>query len=128
MSESELNKLFEQANAEPPQPSSDFLARVLSDGEAMQPALQGLSIPPKRGFAAALRSGFAQFGDMIGGWPALAGLSSAAIAGVWIGLSQPDMLSDPLSSVISRTFGSSFDVLMETGTESVGFDFTQFEG
>ncbi len=121
----DLAALFEAAKAAPPAPSSDFMARVLSDAEAMQPAaLGGMRTPaptPKRGAFTELLSGLS---DAIGGWPGFAGLASAAVAGVWIGISPPDGLIDPISSVL----GTDTSSLSEALDYNDGFDFTLFEG
>ena len=119
----ELESLFEMARRTPPEPSSDFLARVLSDGEALQPAAVGVMqhAPQKR---PALAEFFAGLSDAIGGWPAFAGLATAAVTGVWIGISPPQVLSDPLASVL----GTDSSVLTDDLTDGDGFDFTLFEG
>lgn len=38
--------------------------------------------------------------DMLGGWPAMAGLATACAAGVWIGLAPPSFLPDPVDLVL----------------------------
>ena len=43
--------------------------------------------------AQAVRPGrLAQFFALLGGWPAVAGLATATVAGLWIGTTSPDML------------------------------------
>ena len=119
----ELESLFETARRSAPEPSSAFLARVLADAEAQQPAAAGvMSNPaPKRGGMAEF---FASLSDAIGGWPAFAGLATAAVTGVWIGVSPPQSLSAPLASVLGSE-DSSFSEVFDSGD---GFDFTLFEG
>ena len=118
----ELDTLFEQARKVPPEPSADFLARVLSDGEAMQPASRGVMQTPvkKRTGLVAL---FAGFSDAIGGWPAFAGLASAAVTGLYIGIYPPESLISPISAALGEQ--SALSDALEFGD---GFDFTQFEG
>lgn len=82
-----LEALFEAARATAPTPSPDLLARVLADAEAAQAA----SVAPVR---TAPRRRFAQLFDVIGGWPAMAGLVSAGVAGLWLGVSPPAALTD----------------------------------
>ena len=86
--ETELNKMFDLAKRTPPEPSPDFMARILSDAEAMQPAALGVltETAAKRGIFRDMLSGL---GEAIGGWPAFAGLATAAVTGVWIGISPP---------------------------------------
>ena len=119
----ELDALFDEARRNTPEPPSDFLARVLSDAEALQPAAASVmqTVPQKRRFSADLFSGLS---DAIGGWPAFAGLATAAVTGVWIGISPPASLSAPLASV----FGADESIFSETLDSGDGFDFTLFEG
>ncbi|MEO0369876.1 MAG: dihydroorotate dehydrogenase [Pseudomonadota bacterium] len=66
-------------------PGDDLMARVLADADVEQAAFlapQALVREPARG----------RFWAMIGGWPSMAGLATAGIAGVWIGMAQPAML------------------------------------
>jgi hypothetical protein len=118
----DLDKLFKDASSTPPEPSPDFLARVLNDGLTHQPAAKGvMSAPVKK------RSRFAQFfdelGETIGGWPTLAGLATATIAGVYIGVSPPESLSVPFDAAFGEV--TSFSDALDLGD---GFDFTQYEG
>lgn len=87
--EGDLEALFAAGRTAAPAPSAGFLARVLADAEALQaargaavapvaPVMQRAPIPPRGGVMAALRGVF-------GGWGALGGMLSAAVAGVWIG-------------------------------------------
>lgn len=125
----ELEQLFQQARAHAPEPGPDFLARVLSDAEAMQPApatpmqrVQGAQ--GARGKRSALREFFAGLGDAIGGWPAFAGLGVAAVTGLYIGISPPQSLIAPFGAA----FGGDGAALSESLDFGEGFDFTQFEG
>ncbi|MGH1578697.1 hypothetical protein [Planktotalea sp.] len=119
----DLTAMFESARRAPPEPSADFLARVLSDAEAMQPAPLGVMATPtpKRGPVQHFLSGLS---DAIGGWPAFAGLATAAVTGLWIGISPPQSLLDPFNAVLSGDTAS----LTETDDFGDGFDFTLFEG
>lgn len=88
-----LDALLDQAReTQVPDPSADFLARVLSDAQEVQD-----------GFAPALperqpRPGlWAQLLGAIGGWPAMGGLVTATVTGVWIGVSPPQSLSDTVT-------------------------------
>ncbi|SDN42878.1 hypothetical protein SAMN05216196_101509 [Lutimaribacter pacificus] len=83
-----LETLFEAARGAAPKPSADLLARVLADAEAVQAA----AAPVPRKSAPRLR--WRQFVDAIGGWPAMAGLVSAGVAGLWLGISPPAALDD----------------------------------
>ncbi|PKQ14171.1 MAG: hypothetical protein CVT70_00750 [Alphaproteobacteria bacterium HGW-Alphaproteobacteria-1] len=72
-----LEAFFEAARATPPEPSPALMAAVLRAAEGLQPAA------PRAPLTARLREAF-------GGWPALAGLATAAAAGVWIGTALPE--------------------------------------
>lgn len=85
-----LDDLFATARVQAPQPSFDLMDRVLSDAlsvqelaEADTPVPQVKSEPFWRAALAAL-----------GGWPAMAGLATACVGGVWIGINPPDLVSD----------------------------------
>jgi hypothetical protein len=78
-----LDGFFDAARAQAPPPSDALLARIDASAsrEAIIPAAPATSTAPAvRGFFAAL-----------GGWPVMAGLATAAIAGVWIGYSSPSL-------------------------------------
>lgn len=85
----ELDALFDVARAgrDAPQPTPDFMARVLADALAEQARFTApvgpARVPRWRQFLAA-----------IGGWPAMGGLVTAAVAGLWLGISPPAALSD----------------------------------
>ena len=72
----ELNTLFEAAKDAAPLPSTDLVTRILSDADRVLDA----NVAPapdqqtKRGF-------FADILEAIGGWPSIAGLATAAVAG-----------------------------------------------
>jgi len=70
-----------------PEPSADLLARVLKDAEAAQARH---AAPVRTG---APRAGvWGRIAQGLGGWPAMAGLGAAGLAGVWIGLALPETL------------------------------------
>jgi hypothetical protein len=80
-----LDALFGAARAARPDPSAALLARIAADAEAVAAdrARQAAARPSRGGIFGWLPA--------IGGWPALAGLATAAVAGVWIGYAQPDL-------------------------------------
>ncbi len=121
--ENDLIQMFDAAKTAPPEPSLDFMARVLSDAEAMQPAPMGVVQVPsnKRGLLGEFLSGLS---DALGGWPAFAGLATAAVTGLWIGISPPQGLIAPFGTVL----GTDTSALSDTLEFGDGFDFTVFEG
>jgi hypothetical protein len=85
----DLDALFAGAKSAAMQPSDALMARVLADAEAQQPRAVPRNAPapaPARGFFAGLAAFF-------GGAGALAGVGSAALAGLFIGFVQPTEIS-----------------------------------
>lgn len=79
----DLDALFASAKSAPMQPSEALMSRVLFDAEALQPRPPARSTPaPNRGVLASLAAVF-------GGIGGLAGVGSAALAGLFIGFVQP---------------------------------------
>ncbi|WP_197919059.1 dihydroorotate dehydrogenase [Thiosulfatihalobacter marinus] len=103
-----LDELFAEArrNAEAPV-SPALLARVLADAEALQPAPRILEAARPRGWR--------RFVTLLGGWPSVAGLATAALVGVWIGVAGS-------AGLIGGELGSD---LLSLGQESVLADMDQ---
>ncbi|MDP2493734.1 hypothetical protein Q8W25_06880 [Shimia thalassica] len=85
-----LDDLFQVAAADPKlDPTSELLARVMADAEHLQPAPQELNTAPEQ-----VKLGlFAQMVQVLGGWRPMAGLATAAVAGLWIGFSASSSLA-----------------------------------
>ncbi len=77
----DLDDLFAAARADRPQPSDALMQRVLADALAEQPRPAPRPIP-RPGLLARIAAAF-------GGGPALAGVCSAAVAGLVIGYLNP---------------------------------------
>ena len=88
-----LEGLFAEARTEMMRPSDDLMARVMADAIDAMPNASAPAAPRHSGGFLAL----------IGGWPALAGLATATVAGVWIGFAAPDAVTD-------YALGVSYDV------------------
>ncbi len=73
-----LDDLFALAQAKPVMPSDDLMARILADADAVQVAAP-----------APTQSIWADFFDIIGGWPSVGGLAMAGVTGVWFGIAPP---------------------------------------
>ena len=72
-----LGAFFDAARAHPPAPSPELLARVLGDAEAEQVWITRRAQPA----AEAPRAGLLeQLYRLLGGWPAMAGLTTAIVA------------------------------------------------
>ncbi len=106
--ETTLDAAFAAARAQKPQPSSDVMARVLADAELVQSELACLPVRPQQ------RRGYLrQFLEALGGWPAMAGLATAGIAGVWLGINPQIGVSDAVAEFLGAgdTVGYAVDVM-----------------
>jgi hypothetical protein len=84
-----LDALLALAKSHSPAPSDDFMARILADAVALQPKPQIV-----RAAAPQRRSGFwTRFATILGGASAVAGIGTAAMAGLVLGYVQPDSLA-----------------------------------
>jgi hypothetical protein len=72
-------------------PPEALLARVLADAEAARPVAGGVRAGPGRRLSAP-GGAFSRLRAALGGWPALAGLAAATMAGLWIGVAAPSAL------------------------------------
>jgi hypothetical protein len=90
-----LDDLFATAKTETPMPSGDFMLQM------QQLALDAQPMPhrapePKQGV-------FAQILGALGGWPAVAGLAAATVAGVWIGAVSPETMTNSMSGLLGTS-------------------------
>lgn len=111
----DLEALFEAERKNAPDPSTDLLARIMADANQVQNELGAGDAAPASavGFWTTLRS-------VLGGWPTFAGLATAALAGVWIGVSPPQSLDTLTDSVLGNSFDysdylPSFDSVLTEG-------------
>ncbi|WP_224825847.1 hypothetical protein [Cognatishimia sp. MH4019] len=100
-----LEGFFEAARDDAPQPSDILQARILADADA---ALAANAPPVRR------RNRLRDVLQGLGGWPAMAGLVTATMAGVWIGISPPEMV-ETLIEVQTVEYLPGFDALLEEG-------------
>ncbi|MEO0774585.1 MAG: hypothetical protein AAFZ04_15555 [Pseudomonadota bacterium] len=80
-----LDAEFAALAAQDTPPRDDLIARVMADADAVQADFMALPAPAKRSAGRRVLA-------VIGGWPSLAGLATAGLAGVWIGMAQPALL------------------------------------
>lgn len=78
-----LEALFAEDASGEFQPSLDFLARVEADAERIQEGFLDERAPVKR------ERFWQVLVASIGGWRAVAGLATATVVGVWIGINPP---------------------------------------
>lgn len=106
----ELERFFAAAKEREPKPGPDLVAKVLADAAALQPKAAASS--GKR----ARQGWFKAFG----GWPALAGLATATVAGVTIGLADPATVGELAFYGVSDGYdfsglGNGFELGFEDG-------------
>lgn len=111
-----LDEYFKVARHRPPTPPNALMARVLADAVAAQDASER-----PRGARAPSRP-WRDFLRVVGGWPAMAGLASAAVAGLWLGIAPPAALPDAANAylglgdagyLVDAPPGFGFDLLEE---------------
>ena len=110
----ELDSMFEAARATAPTPDGDLMARIMADAEAQIAAqARPLAKAPSPGFLAGLLA-------LVGGWPAAAGLATATVVGLTVGLSTPDTLDDLTGGYLAAATGYDLDVLMPSYGDLLG--------
>lgn len=88
-----LESLFAQARVQPPQPTADLQARILEDAMDVQAALAAAPVVAPEPEAGLMQ----RIAALFGGWPALGGMVTASLLGIWIGAAPPAFLPDAAS-------------------------------
>lgn len=111
----ELDGLFSAARGAAPVPSHDLMARIVADADAEAEAEARIvaAAVPHRGM-------FAQLLRQIGGWPAAAGLLTATVAGLAIGLATPDTLDALSGGYLAASSGYELEDLMPSYGDILG--------
>lgn len=103
-----LDDIFAQARSVAPVPSDTLIARVLAD-----------AVPPVPTRTRQVRRGLlARLLEVIGGWPAMGGLATATVAGIWVGVAPPASVADLMATLIGDEISVSLfstDLVLETG-------------
>jgi hypothetical protein len=102
LSDAEMDRLFEVAANDLAEPSADLLARVMDDADMI--ANERETVAPSQSNSAPHRK-LAAFLRGIGGWPAVAGMAAATVAGVWIGYAPPDAIYDISDTYLASVTG-----------------------
>lgn len=115
----DLDLLFAAAAKAPLLPSGALMARVLSDAVTHQPQA-AVSRPAVRPAAVARPGFWTRLAATVGGAGVLAGLGSAAMAGVMIGFAEPATLSMVTGGIYDTTLDAvdlvpSFDPFLTEG-------------
>jgi len=91
LSDAALDQIFAAGREASPTPSDAVLARILADAEG-EIAARAVPAPHRAG---EIRPGlWSRILSGLGGWPAVAGMATATVAGVWLGFASPDQLND----------------------------------
>lgn len=91
-----LTAYFDAGKAARPEPGDALMARIMADADRVQADRAVAAAPvraPRRGWLTVVT-------QALGGWPAMAGLATATVAGVWIGVSAPSGLAGIAQDVI----------------------------
>ncbi len=102
----DLDDLFAAAAVNPARPSDALIARILADADALlsRPA----SPAPRPGW-------FATLADWFGGGMSLAGMSAAALTGLYLGIAQPVPLTGLTELVTGTAALDSLDLMPSNG-------------
>ncbi|WP_299843275.1 hypothetical protein [uncultured Roseovarius sp.] len=108
-----VEDLLDLVQRKVPAPPGDLMERILSDAMNVQ---AGFSQVPDRSERPGILNDLFR---VLGGWPAVAGLATATVAGVWLGVFPPGFLSDATgvylgqddaTFMIDTAAGSGFDL------------------
>ena len=86
-----LDAFFDAARSEVTEPSTGLVSAILADAAAHQPGAAGRGVSDGRD-TRQQPNVWSRITSAIGGWPALAGMATATLAGVWIGFAAPTQL------------------------------------
>lgn len=115
----QLDACFLAAREMTPTPSDALLARISADSTSVQPV-------PRSAMQSRPAAKVGWVRDVlqaIGGWPAFGGLTTAALAGVWLGINPPVSMAvaaenylglDGTAYLIDFAPGAEFDLSLET--------------
>ena len=105
MMDDDLDDLFAAARAQDAPPSPALLARILADAASEQPRA------PAPARLARPRFRLAALIAALGGGGALAGLATATVAGLWIGLAPPAAVDDFAATLWASGEGDSVELI-----------------
>jgi hypothetical protein len=106
----EIDIILAQARACDARMPPDLGARLLAQAWEAQPPARSAPRRPAVARAAVARRGWQA---AIGGWPALAGLAAATLAGVWIGAAPPA----GLTALVADLAGGTVTIAIDPATD-----------
>lgn len=101
LNETALEALFEAGRQSPAVPSEQLLTRIMADAEAELAGAREVGRRARPRWRAPVASIIAA----LGGWPAMAGMVTATLAGIWIGFSQPATLETVTGGLMGSSGG-----------------------
>ncbi len=116
MTDPDLDALLASARDEGPRPSEALMARVMADAVASQPAPRALPVARKVRPAERPAGWLRRLSAVFGGGGALAGVSLAMVAGVFIGVVQPAPVAALTSALLVEGDLGTVD-LLPAGTD-----------
>ena len=101
MDDAALERLFQAARRDAALPDADFLARLTAEALAEQPRPGARAQSVSGGFLARML-------EALGGWPSVAGLAAAGLAGVWICIAAPGPVGTLMQGLSAEADGTAF--------------------
>jgi len=108
----DLDALFETAAQQRPQPSPGLTARILVDADALQPQPAAPQVRP----SARPMGWLDTLSDWFGGRTSLAGMSVAALTGLYLGVAQPTPILALTQLVTGQVAQDSLELLPASET------------
>jgi hypothetical protein len=103
--ELDLEALFAEARDLEPRPSANLMTRMAADALREMPRHPTSAIRPAPG-----RMRWRDWIAALGGWPAVGGLATAAVVGVWIGATAPAGLAHLAPALWGESVSIAFGV------------------
>ncbi len=112
-SDFDLDQFFDAAQRTPAPASDDFMARVMADAQTIADETNAPAPRPKRSLWPVILGA-------VGGWAGFAGMATAAVTGVWIGISPPEILDTVTTSLTGQTLLDSSDFGLDFADDLLG--------
>lgn len=110
----QLDDLFREERELSQYPPADLMSRVLADALGTQADFSPPPRPTRRAF-------WQDLFRVLGGWPSMAGLATATVAGVWLGAFPPEALPSAADAYLGL---SDAGYLIDTAP-GLGFDLVE---
>lgn len=108
-----LDAFFDAARRVPAEVSDATTARILADAHQVQAGFgAGGAVPDHAGIGRASGGWIGQFLAAIGGWPAMAGLATAGVAGLWIGAVPPAFVETLAEGIVASSDAAEDDLYL----------------